>query len=174
MTGLGLCKPYVLALSFEHYTNFQHEKFRQVYTTIEHQAQFNVKKYCKVLYIFEKYVILDKSLQQLLLREEETMNEKTLVIIGTILAIIFGVIASLVAWFCGGKELQGAPREAIRQIFNWEITYLILAIVLGWVPVLGQLLVLGMWIANIVFCIMAFNAATKGAELKVPAIDIVK
>ena len=102
------------------------------------------------------------------------MNEKALVIIGTIVAIVFGVIASLVAWFCGGNELQGAPREAIRQIFNWEITYFIFVIVLGWVPVIGQLLVLAMWIANIVFCIMAFNAATKGTELKVPGINIVK
>ena len=102
------------------------------------------------------------------------MDKKTLVLIGTILTIIFGLLASLVAWFAGGKELEGSAKEAIRQMFNFELTYLILAIVLGWVPILGQLLVLGLWIANIVFAIKAFNAANKDEEVKVPAFDFIK
>lgn len=102
------------------------------------------------------------------------MDQKTLVLIGTILTIIFGVLASLVAWFAGGKNLQGAPREAIRQMFNFELTYLILAIVLGWIPLLGQLLVLILWIAGIVFAIKAFKAADSNSELKIPCFDLIK
>lgn len=102
------------------------------------------------------------------------MDKKTLILIGTILTIIFGLLAALVAWFAGGKELEGSAKEAIRQMFNFELTYLILAIVLGWVPVLGQLLVLGLWIANIVFAIKAFNAANKDEEVKVPAFNLIK
>ena len=102
------------------------------------------------------------------------MDKKTLVLVGTILTIIFGLLASLVAWFAGGKELEGSAKEAIRQMFNFELTYLIAALVLGWIPLLGQLLVLGLWIANIVFAIKAFNAANKDEEVKVAAFDFIK
>lgn len=102
------------------------------------------------------------------------MDQKTLVIIGTILTIIFGVLASLIAWFAGGKALQGSARDAIRQMFNFELTYLILAIVLGWIPLIGQLLILILWIANIVFAIKAFQAANNNTEVKVPCFNMIK
>ena len=50
------------------------------------------------------------------------MDSKTLVLIGTIVTIILGIIASIVAWFAGGQKLQGKEREAIRQMFNFEIS----------------------------------------------------
>ncbi len=102
------------------------------------------------------------------------MDQKTLVIIGTILTIILGVLASLIAWFAGGQKLEGSAREAIRQMFNFELTYLILAIVLGWIPLLGQLLILILWIANIVFAIKAFQAGTKNTDLKIPCFNMIK
>ena len=93
---------------------------------------------------------------------------------GTIITIILGVLASLIAWFAGGQNLQGASREAIRQMFNFEIIFLILAITLGWIPILGQILVLVLWIANIVFAIKSYNAANNNTEIKIPCIDIIK
>lgn len=102
------------------------------------------------------------------------MDQKTLVLVGTILTLIFGLLASLVAWFAGGKELEGASKEAIRQMFNFELTYLILALVLGWIPIIGLLVCLGLWIANIVFAIKAFNAGTKDGEVKIPAFNLIK
>ena len=102
------------------------------------------------------------------------MDKKTLVLVGTLLTLIFGVLASIVAWFAGGKELEGVARDAIRQMFNFELTYLIAALVLGWIPLLGQLLILILWICNIVFAIKAFNAANKDEEVKVPAFDFIK
>lgn len=102
------------------------------------------------------------------------MDEKTSVIVGTILTIFFGLLASLIAWFCGGEKLQGSSREAIRQMFNFEITFFILAVVIGWVPILGQLAVLILWIMNIVFAIKSFNAANNNQEIRVPSFNIVK
>jgi len=102
------------------------------------------------------------------------MDQKTLVLVGTILTIIFGLLASLVAWFAGGKNLEGPARDAIRQMFNFELTFLIVAIVLGWIPLLGQLLCLILWILNIVFGIKAFNAANSGVEVKVPCFNLIK
>ncbi|MBR6098482.1 DUF4870 domain-containing protein [bacterium] len=104
------------------------------------------------------------------------MDEKTLVIIGTIVSIFLGLIASLIAWFCGGRDLQpGASREAIRLMFNFEICCFILIIALGWIPILGQLLILALWIANIIFAIKAYNAATKNEEgFKIPCYEFIK
>ena len=103
------------------------------------------------------------------------MDQKTLVIVGTLLTIVLGVIASLVAWFCGGNKLEGTPREAIRLMLNFEICFFVLAIVLNLIPIIGQLAVLGLWIVSIVFAIKAFNAAEKNeAELKIPCIEFIK
>ncbi len=102
------------------------------------------------------------------------MNQKTLVLIGTILTIIFGIFASFVAWFGGGKDLEGISRDAIRQMFNFEITFLILAVLLGWIPFIGQILVLVLWVANIVFAIQAFNAVEKNTGLKILCLNIIK
>lgn len=102
------------------------------------------------------------------------MNEKTLVLVGTLLTIILGVLASIVAWFAGGNKLEGASRDAIRKMFNFELNFLILAILLGWIPVLGQLLILGLWIVNVVFAIKAYNAANTSTEVNVPSFAFIK
>ena len=102
------------------------------------------------------------------------MDEKTLVIVGTLLAIILGVIAPLVAWFCGGKELQGDSKEAIRQMFNWGITFAIVFTIVMMIPLIGQLIGFVLMVLNIVYAIRAFNFATKGGSLNIPAIDFIK
>ena len=102
------------------------------------------------------------------------MDSKTLVLIGTIVTIILGVIASIVAWFAGGQKLQGKEREAIRQMFNFEISCLILAILIGWIPLLGQLFVFGIWIANIVYSIKTFNAVNSDSDIAVPGFNLIK
>lgn len=102
------------------------------------------------------------------------MDEKITVLVGTLLTIIFGILASIIAWFAGGQNLQGASKEAIRKMFNFEINFLIIAILLGWIPVAGQILVLALWIANIVFAIKAYNAANSGQEVNIPSFELIK
>ena len=102
------------------------------------------------------------------------MDEKTSVMFGTIITIFLGIIASLIAWLCGGEKLQGKGREAIRQMFNFELTFFILAVAIGWIPLLGQLAVFIIWIANIVFAIKAYNSVNSSEELKIPAFNIIK
>ena len=102
------------------------------------------------------------------------MDKKMLILFGTLLAIVLGIIGSIIAWVAGGQELQGNEREAIRQMFNYEITFLILSVLLGWIPLIGQLLFLGLWVANIVFAIQAYNAASKNTEVNIPSFNFVK
>lgn len=102
------------------------------------------------------------------------MNEKTLTIIGTLGVILFGVIASIVAWFAGGNELQGNSREVIRQMFNFELTILIASLVLGWIPLISILVGLAIVVANIIFAIKSFNAANNNTEFKAPCFEFIK
>ncbi len=102
------------------------------------------------------------------------MNEKTLSIIGTLGTILFGVFASLVAWFAGGKDLQGNTKEVIRQMFNFELTIFVAGLVLGWIPLVGILVGLVIFVSNIVFAIKSFIAANKGEEFKAPAFAFIK
>lgn len=102
------------------------------------------------------------------------MKEKTLSIIGTLGTILFGVFASLFAWFAGGKDLQGNSKEVIRQMFNFEITIFIAGLVLGWIPLVGILVGLAIFVANIVLAIKSFVAANKGEEFKAPGFEFIK
>ncbi len=102
------------------------------------------------------------------------MNEKTLTIIGTLGVILFGVIASAVAWFAGGKDLSGSSREIIRQMFNFELTILIVSLVLGFIPLVGLIAGFAIMIANIVFAIKSFAASNNNAEFKAPCYEFIK
>lgn len=98
------------------------------------------------------------------------MNEKNWILIGTLGAIILGVIATGVAWVMGLSAMQGHTKEVIRRFFNFEITLFILAII----PIIGQLLLPIIIIVNIIYAIKAYNAATTGIEFSAPAFEIVK
>lgn len=102
------------------------------------------------------------------------MNEKTLSIIGTLGVILFGVIASIVAWFAGGKDLQGNAKEVIRQMFNFEITIFIVGFFTAWIPFVGFLIGLAILVSNIVFAIKSYNAVNKGVEFKAPGFAFIK
>ena len=102
------------------------------------------------------------------------MNEKTLTIIGTLGVILFGVIASAVAWFAGGKELSGNSREIIRQMFNFELTIFIASLILSFIPLVNILAGLVIMIANIVFAIKSFAASNNNAEFKAPFYEFIK
>ena len=104
-------------------------------------------------------------------------NEKVLTLVGTLGVIILGVIGSLVAWFLGGKDLEGNARETLRQIFNFEISLIIVAFIVGvvsaFIPFVG-ILVLLLSLANLVLPIMAFIAINNGTEFKAPSFQFVK
>ncbi len=101
------------------------------------------------------------------------MDEKALGIFGTIAVIILGVIGSLVAWFLGGKNLEGNKREIIRQMLNFEISLIIVSF-LGLIPFVGIIVGLGILIANIVYAVKSFKAYNNDTEFKAPGFDFVK
>ncbi len=89
-------------------------------------------------------------------------------------ALSFLVIVSAVAWFAGGKDLSGSSREIIRQMFNFELTILIVSLVLGFIPLVGLIAGFAIMIANIVFAIKSFAASNNNAEFKAPCYEFIK
>jgi len=102
------------------------------------------------------------------------MNERTTVIVGTLGTIILCVFASIIAWFAGGNKLQGAAREIIRKMFNVELNLFVVAVVAGFIPVVGKLLALVIFVINLFVAIMAFQAYNKETEFSVPCYEIIK
>lgn len=101
------------------------------------------------------------------------MDEKALKIFGTILVIFLGVIASLIAWCLGGKDLEGNARETIRQMLNFEISLIILSL-LSIIPFVGLVVGLVVLITNIVFGIKSFIAINNDTPFKAPGYEFVK
>ena len=102
------------------------------------------------------------------------MDEKMTGILGTLGVILLGVIASVIAWALGPKDLPAAKKEIVRQMLNFQITILIVSLVLCWIPIVGALVCLVVWVANIYYAIVSFMAYEKGNTIKIPAIELIK
>lgn len=102
------------------------------------------------------------------------MNEKGFVILGTLGTILLGVFASLIAWLVGSDKLQENGKEIVRQMFNWEVSILIISLIVCWIPVIGAILCMVMNVANLVFAIKAFLAYQNNKEFKAPSFINIK
>lgn len=92
------------------------------------------------------------------------MKNKGLMILGTLGIIILGIFAPLIVWLCKDR-LEGDEKAIIATVFNFEISFLIIGIIANFIPVLGRLICLVLWIANIVYAIMAYTAAKEHKPL---------
>lgn len=96
------------------------------------------------------------------------MNEKTLVILGTLGCILLGVVGSLIAWLAGGSDLTGNSRAIIRQVFNFQLSLLVVGLIIVWIPVIN-LLSFVLSIVGTVYVIKAFIAYNNNTEFKAPS-----
>ncbi len=92
------------------------------------------------------------------------MKNKGLMILGTLGAIIIGIFAPLIAWLCK-DNLDGSEKPVIATMLNFEISLLIIGVILNFIPVLGRLLSFALVVTNIVYAIMAFVAAKDNKPL---------
>ena len=93
------------------------------------------------------------------------MKNTGLMTFGTLGAILLCFIAPLVAWLNKDKL---APEEnaVITSLFNFEISLFIVCFLLNFIPLVGQLASLALWVVNIAFCIMAYIAAKDNKPFK--------
>lgn len=101
--------------------------------------------------------------------DDVNANDKNIAVLAHIGGIFFSFIPSLIVWLLKKEDsayLGGQAREAL----NFQITMIIgymAAGVLAWV-LIGFLLYPILWLINLVLCIMAAMAVSKGESYQYP------
>lgn len=99
---------------------------------------------------------------------EVSSNDKNLVVLTHLSGILFSFIPSLIVWLL--KKDSAYVNDQAREALNFQITILI-AYVVSYILVLvliGFVFMGIIWIANIVLCILAAVAASKGEDYRYP------
>jgi len=96
-------------------------------------------------------------------------NEKNIAVITHITGIFFSIFPGLIIWLLKKDESPYLGEQA-REALNFQITLLIAYMVSGILVVIlvGILLVWLVWVANIIFSIVAAIAASKGENYRYP------
>lgn len=92
------------------------------------------------------------------------MKNKGLMILGTLGIILLGILAPLIVWLCKDR-LDGGEKSVIATVFNFEISILIIGLISRFIPFFGGLVCTVLYIANIVYGVMAFIAAKENKPL---------
>lgn len=102
-------------------------------------------------------------------------EDNTLAILAHVLGIVIGFIGPLVIYLIRPEE--GFVRKQAKEALNFQITVL-LGYIIGWILtfiLIGTLIVSAVAIVNLIFCIMAAIAVSKGEDYKYPfAIRLIK
>jgi hypothetical protein len=103
-------------------------------------------------------------------------DDRNLAMLAHLLGIVSGFVGALIIWLIK-KDQSGYVDEQGKEALNFQITMLI-AYVVSWIlmfVLIGMLLMPLLLIANLVFCILAAVAASKGEHYKYPfAIRLLK
>jgi len=107
--------------------------------------------------------------------EGSKSEENNLAMIAHILGIVIGFVGPLIVYLTA-KDKPFAYLQS-KEALNFQITVLI-----GWIAAgilsfvgIGFLLYGAIWVINLIFCIMAAMAASKGEDYKYPfALRLVK
>lgn len=99
---------------------------------------------------------------------EVSANDKNLVVLTHLGGILFSFIPSLIVWLL--KKDSVYVSEQSREALNFQITILIAYIVsyILVIVLIGFVLLGIIWIANIILCIVAAIAASKGENYRYP------
>jgi uncharacterized Tic20 family protein len=103
-------------------------------------------------------------------------DDMNIAMLAHLLGIITGFIGALIIWLVK-KDDSAFISDQSKEALNFQIT-MMLAFVVSWVLafiLIGLLLMPLLWIANLVFCILAAIAASKGENYRYPfALRLVK
>lgn len=96
-------------------------------------------------------------------------DEKNIVVLTHLGGAIFSFVPALIVWLLK-KDENAFIGEQAREALNFQIT-VIIAHIVSWilmVILIGFVLMLAVWVANIVLCILAAVAASKGEPYRYP------
>jgi uncharacterized Tic20 family protein len=100
---------------------------------------------------------------------EISADEKNIVVLTHIGGTIFSFIPALIVWLLK-KEDSAYIADQAREALNFQITVLIAQVISSILIVIliGFVLMGIIWLANIIFCIIAAVAASKGEYYRYP------
>jgi|SRR5690554_4655395 uncharacterized Tic20 family protein len=96
-------------------------------------------------------------------------DEKNIAVVTHITGIFFSIFPGLIVWLLKKDDSPYISDQA-REALNFQITLLIAYLVAGILVfiLIGFLLIFLIWLANIVFSILAAIAASKGESYRYP------
>ena len=96
-------------------------------------------------------------------------DEKNIAVVTHITGIFFSIFPGLIVWLLKKDESPYISEQA-REALNFQITLLIAYLVAGVLVfiLIGFLLIFLVWLANIIFSILAAVAASKGENYRYP------
>ncbi len=101
--------------------------------------------------------------------DDVNANDKNIAVLTHIGGIFFSFIPALIVWLLKKEDSAYLGAQA-REALNFQITMIIAymaAGILAWV-LIGFLLYPILWLANLVLCIMAAMAVSKGEDYQYP------
>ena len=109
-------------------------------------------------------------------------NSKNTLILTAIGSIFLGFLVPLIVWFVNKDSMQEEPKKYLTHLLNFELTLLIVGVILVAVkiiPILGGLIcAIGcpiLWIANIAFMIIAAVKLSNNEQYKFPfVLELIK
>ncbi len=101
--------------------------------------------------------------------------DKTLLTFGTLGAIVLGFIPPLITWCTEQEKFENNEKPIIKKLLNFHLTMMIAYVVSCFIPFIGGLLTLPIWIYSLVISIQAYNALTQGKDdFNAVVIDFIK
>lgn len=93
---------------------------------------------------------------------------KGMLALGTLGVILLGVFAPLITWATKKDELQGKEKDIIRKMLNFEITLLIVCVLINFIPLIGLIICMILGVVNIVIAIIGYGALSNDKEFNPP------
>jgi uncharacterized Tic20 family protein len=93
-------------------------------------------------------------------------EDRNLAMLAHLLGII-GFLPSLIIWLVKKDQSAYVAQEA-KEALNFQITMIIAYAVCRFIPIVGLLLWTLVYIVNVVFCVMAAVASSKGHAYRYP------
>ncbi|WP_348945481.1 DUF4870 domain-containing protein [Chitinibacter sp. FCG-7] len=95
-----------------------------------------------------------------------SQDSRNIAVLVYLLTIFFSFIPGLVIYVL--KKDDEFMFDAGKEALNWSITLMLVSLVLGWIPILGWLLVLVLWFCNVICSVLGALNASKGIYYRYP------
>ncbi|QLG87189.1 DUF4870 domain-containing protein [Chitinibacter bivalviorum] len=95
-----------------------------------------------------------------------SQDSRNIAVLVYLLTIFFSFIPGLVIFIL--KKEDEFIFDAGKEALNWSITLMLASLILGWIPILGWMMLGVLWVCNIVCSILGALNASKGLFYRYP------